>query len=611
MPKFYQKSGIRFLILVIVQLSVFLATILTFQQSFQLSALVIPAHLCSVVIIFLLTVVFSLIVTSFKILINSGIARYAVSLSWGCANVALYFTYVLSFIGKRFNDRIFSFEIFLGYVKNLHDFIENIGANPLLIYGGLFLLPGIILACTIAINKLVFNGILQIRNGLFNMDTGTLKIQFKTKTIVTFLLVGTITSLIWYHFSKIYHTFYKMEEPVVSVFFNQPIQGQYLSYDQMDFKVRKAYPKNISFRKKNVITIIVDDLRADHLSLFGYFRKTTPFLDSLYKKGDLHKIDLSFSSAAASFAGINGILRSRIWSHMGYSNFSLQQLLKDQGYTINFLISDDHTHFFGLKSYYGKPSEIDFYLDGSGTTDFASNDDRIIFEGLNKIGDFHNNPSYFHIHLNSAHRLGKKFVEFRVYKPCNPLGKNKEEIINAYDNGIVQADNFLKKIFQEFEKKGYLQNSIVVITADHGESLGEHGYFGHSKNVYTEELLIPIIFYDPEHADYSCTTLASSLDIAPTIVDRLTLPVPAIWEGTSLLKETNRAYTFHQMKEYYAVIHPVGGQIFQYVYNSKTKKEELFELRSDLYGHNNLIDHADKLLLDSLRNQLVVFHIDP
>ena len=115
MPKFYQKSGIRFLILVIVQLSVFLATILTFQQSFQLSALVIPAHLCSVVIIFLLTVVFSLIVTSFKILINSGIARYAVSLSWGCANVALYFTYVLSFIGKRFNDRIFSFEIFLGY----------------------------------------------------------------------------------------------------------------------------------------------------------------------------------------------------------------------------------------------------------------------------------------------------------------------------------------------------------------------------------------------------------------------------------------------------------------------------------------------------------------
>lgn len=315
--------------------------------------------------------------------------------------------------------------------------------------------------------------------------------------------------------------------------------------------------------------------------------------------------------AGASFAGINGILRSKIWANMGYNNFSIQQLLKDQGYEINFLVSGDHTHFYGLKSFYGKNSDFNYYIDGSTTKKYIIADDRIIFEGLENIKNYQNNPSYFHFHLNSAHDAGIRLDKYKKFKPANASHLNIENYTNRYDNGIVQADDYVKKIFKNLSSKGYLQNSIVVITADHGEALGERGEFGHVKNVYTDQLLIPILIYDSDSYPYKNTNFATSLDIAPTIVDRLGLPIPESWEGKSILRKTNRAYTFHQMGEDYAVINHKENAKYKYVYNSKTHQQELFELNSDLYETKNIIDSMDDQYVNSLKYQLTQFGLIP
>src|SRR5690606_27832097 len=233
------------------------------------------------------------------------------------------------------------------------------------------------------------------------------------------LLAGFFSGVVWVNSSKIPFLLFNIEEPFVTVFFkNDPFDGKNIAEINEDIGVRNSYPKNLDFQRKNIILIIIDALRSDHLSLYGYKRKTSPFLDSLHASGNLRKIDMSFSVAADSYAGINAIMRSRIFGHLGLNNFSLQHLLKDQGYDLNFIVSGDHTNFGGLKPSYGKNSDFNYYLDGAISNKYSDpNDDRIVLEGLENIPPYNKTPSYFHLHLMSVHNLGRRLNKFKIYEP--------------------------------------------------------------------------------------------------------------------------------------------------------------------------------------------------
>tara|TARA_B110000879_G_C11119559_1_gene491142 strand:- start:988 stop:1632 length:645 start_codon:yes stop_codon:yes gene_type:complete len=211
----------------------------------------------------------------------------------------------------------------------------------------------------------------------------------------------------------------------------------------------------------------------------------------------------------------------------------------------------------------------------------------------------------------SAHQMGLKLDKYKKFLPANAGKLNIENYTNRYDNGIIQTDDYLNQIFKTLSNKGYLQNSIVVLTADHGEALGERAEFSHGKNVYTDQILIPILIYDSDTVQYKNTKYATSLDIAPTIVDRLGLPIPESWEGNSLFSKNPSEFTFHQIREHYAVIHTKENLRFKYVYNSKKHEEELYDLNTDLYETKNIIDSVDIEYLISLRNQLSQFSLDP
>src|SRR5690606_20004805 len=149
-----------------------------------------------------------------------------------------------------------------------------------------------------------------------NFDNPPKIIQYN---IIGFLiLIGFISGVIMVNRSQIPFVLFNIEEPIVTVFFkNDPFDGKIISDMNKDMGVRNSYPNNLDFQRKNIILIIIDALRSDHLSLYGYKRETSPFLDSLYATGKLHKIDMSFSVAADSYAGINAILRSRIFGNLG------------------------------------------------------------------------------------------------------------------------------------------------------------------------------------------------------------------------------------------------------------------------------------------------------
>jgi arylsulfatase A-like enzyme len=107
-----------------------------------------------------------------------------------------------------------------------------------------------------------------------------------------------------------------------------------------------------------------------------------------------------------------------------------------------------------------------------------------------------------------------------------------------YDGEIAFTDAQVGRVLDELESLGLAKNTLVVLTADHGEILYEHEhYFGHDIALYDECTMVPLVIRIPgtEPARHRVTSLAQSIDIFPTVLDALGIPAPAGVEGKSLL----------------------------------------------------------------------------
>jgi glucan phosphoethanolaminetransferase (alkaline phosphatase superfamily) len=376
---------------------------------------------------------------------------------------------------------------------------------------------------------------------------------------------------------------------------------------------RAAYGQH-AFERKNVIVITVDSLRPDHMQAYGYPRATTPFLSRLRAEGKLHQAQLATSTCAESNCGIVGTLFSRTLRHQVAADFSLFTLLKDQGYDTHFVLSGNHD-WMGLREMYGH--EMTSYFDGRNSTRWGWSDDRVLLEGLDRIGNFER-PSFFFFHLMSVHILGTKDPRFRLFKP--DVGKlnmdamfrsdyDRTSVINSYDNGVAQADDTIRQLFSVLDRKGYLHDSIVVILADHGEALAERapGMYGHILWLYQELITIPMLIYDESAVEYHGLAYATQLDVAPTIVDRLGLPIPEQWEGVSLLRETAPRQTVHQTrlsKPCFAILDYEPTQTYKYMRCDESGREELYDLTQDPGEQHDLMWKNDQALLGKFRAAL-------
>lgn len=407
-------------------------------------------------------------------------------------------------------------------------------------------------------------------------------------------------------------------EPVVSFFTlgsHFAADAHRLAVAAADARSRQQYRGvRRDFEKRNVVLIIADCLRADHMQVYGYGRETTPFLAKLAEGGRLRRVARAFSTCSASFCGIMSTLASRHFRSLSPTNFKLHDLLGDQGYRRYFLLSGNHTSWHGLKQYYGEG--IDLFFDGVSTQRHAPTDDRLIFEGLERVPAATDEPAFFYFHLLAAHQVGIRSEAYQKFRPAelnlvsdllDSGGYEAPRATNSYDNGILQADATIGEIFASLERKGYLANSLVVITGDHGQGLGEHGSFGHTKTLYQEEIQIPLLIYDDARAAYPNLEFAGQVDIAPTVVDRLGLPVPQGWESRSLLNPEVKRHSYHQTERerpWRAVIERTDRAIYKYLRSEEDGREELYELLSDAGERHNLIGKADPAVVRRLRATL-------
>jgi glucan phosphoethanolaminetransferase (alkaline phosphatase superfamily) len=397
--------------------------------------------------------------------------------------------------------------------------------------------------------------------------------------------------------------------------FHDPNYPAYVAkLSQEEQRCRASYSRPDSFAAKNIIIIVGDSMRPDHMSVYGYERPTTPFLQSLYASGQLRRVSFATSTCSETLCGLLSTLDSKLLKRQIPDAFKLQELLQSVGYDSFFILSGNHKG--RLEESYGHSMNV--YFDGTHSKKYDVNDDRLIFEGLEQVPTRQSKPGFFLFHLMSTHAVGTKQEQFRVYNPSDVEinwaylhGQiNPQFIINSYDNRMLQADAMIKQIFDVLDQKKYLENSIVVILGDHGDSLGERGEFGHIFHLYQEYISIPLLIYDREPVQYSNLDFATQIDIAPTIVDRLKLPIPSCWDGTSLLNPNVRTTSVHQTtlhdlarNQCTAIIDRSQRTTYKYIYCNTGQAEEFYDLTNDPREQNNLINTADPGLIQKLRDQ--------
>ncbi|MEO0044481.1 MAG: hypothetical protein RL329_3929 [Bacteroidota bacterium] len=389
-------------------------------------------------------------------------------------------------------------------------------------------------------------------------------------------------------------------DPLVNMFTTQSVFVQtpeVLESMRQDAIVRQNYPKNELFERKNIVIIIVDDLRARNMGIYGYKRPTTPFLSSLEKSGQLVKVETARSNCSFSEGGILATLTARRFSKIGLKTFKINDLLKIQNYKINFLLAGKHQSWFHLTNYYG--NDIDNFYDSTPIEGIHPFSDEYVLKALNQLENADKaGASFFYLHLMSSHPLGVRKETFNHWQPVrnrhNEVRGGDTAITNYYDGGVLQTDDFLKQIFLKLAQKGYLQNSVVAIVADHGESLGEHYVVGHYSRLYDEQLQIPMLFYGKpiDLQRFKNLKYAFSTDVAPTLIDCLGLKIPETWEGYSLLKTNgleNRKDYLQMATIFKGWIEKKDTTCFKYIQNLQSKQAELYDLNADPNENHNLL----------------------
>jgi glucan phosphoethanolaminetransferase (alkaline phosphatase superfamily) len=356
-------------------------------------------------------------------------------------------------------------------------------------------------------------------------------------------------------------------------------------------------------RRKNLVFILVDALRPDHMEQYGYDRETTPNLTRMAREHSTRIMQEVHSTCADTACSIFSLFSSTFPGHFAAHPFMLHHVLWRNGYHIHLILSGDKTYFYSRKQYYG---DVDTFYDGTQAPGHYVNDDQIVIDKLATMPRFDGNPVMFHFHLMSAHILRKRGEhgpfqpeERYLFPDSHDTGPGGEVLTgprNFYDNGVVRADDVIGQLMTLLKDKGYLEDALVVITADHGESLGEHGLYHHANSVREEALRVPLVMFAygrPLKIPNPARAFASHVDIAPTILRELDIPQPSSWVGRPLQFNKNVDISFFTEHAYHGLIdHRDPSNQFKYTVDQDSGAERVFNLSLDPHEDHDLHDQV-------------------
>ncbi len=307
----------------------------------------------------------------------------------------------------------------------------------------------------------------------------------------------------------------------------------------------------------NVIVILIDTLRADHLGCYGYERETSPNIDIFAAEAVLFKNAISPSSwtspAVASF------FTGQYPHVMGYEDqavvldekfLCIAEILRTRGYATKGVIS--HVYVSGELGFgQGFDSFDEENAQGHGHVSSPSVTDK----GIEFINEFKDDKFFLFLHYFDPHcdyilhdaydfypdyagslYSGQPIQDLRA--AARKMNDDDVRYLNAlYDTEIRFTDEHVGRLFDHLKATGLYDDALIVIVADHGEEFLDRGnaWVGHTRTVYQELVHVPFMIKPPGEGD-ACVidTYVSLLDFMPTVVASAGLEVPAGYEHDGL-----------------------------------------------------------------------------
>jgi lipoteichoic acid synthase len=353
-------------------------------------------------------------------------------------------------------------------------------------------------------------------------------------------------------------------------------------------------------RPKNVILIVLESTGVEYFDV-GHVRTGTPRFDTTPRLDEQAArqgvvFDHVYAQAASSCKSLvalsNSVYPRPDWllivrDHPKFDVVSLPQVLSDHGYRTCYA----HAGYWSWqkRDRFLRARGVDHLVDasdhpGGEINSWGISDQRMYQDVLDWIDADHGGQPFFAfaytIETHHPYNAPQEHHEFGV----------KDEELGRYLDSVRAADAKIAWLTAELEKRDLADSTLIAVTADHGESFGQHNLRTHSFGVYEQAVHVPLVLLHRglRELPRRSSAIGRHIDVAPTLLDVLNIPAPAKWQGASLFRQRDaRAYFLSVGNE---VVLGLRDGRYKYHYYIDDLRDELFDVEADPREERNLAD---------------------
>ena len=371
--------------------------------------------------------------------------------------------------------------------------------------------------------------------------------------------------------------------------------------------------------RPNLMIILIDALRKDHLGCYGYHRNTSPKIDEFAR--DAIRFQETISNCSWTSPSIASLFTSLYVSSHGLKTHSqkstdildlgfetLAEILKKHGYTTSAFITnrwirEEFNYHQGFDVFEQVAEDITRPIAASvreSVIAWLKNRPKKPFFTYIHFMDVHG-PYFSPYPYNTLFTTEKKRAltpqEYNKLRYLRIEGQRDLNFyISQYDGAIRYCDYHIGKILEYLKEADLYDDSIIIVTSDHGEAFFEHGECDHGFTLYNEEIEVPLIMRLPSSMDYAINEHAKTqlIDLGVTILDIIGAGFPYEVDGISILlpddglHERQRIYSEEYMKGFPKVALIEGNM--KYIFHIPEERiVEVYDLNKDDEEKNSLI----------------------
>ena len=287
-----------------------------------------------------------------------------------------------------------------------------------------------------------------------------------------------------------------------------------------------------SNRIRNVLIISIDTCRADHLSCYGFHRPTTPNIDAIAGEGVMFlqaqttnplTLPAHSSMMTGTIPPVHGVLTNQ-GHRLGDANLTLAEVLRENAFQTGAVVGA-----FPMESRFGLNQGFDSYDDDFGADPKSGflnerSAEAVSLSATRWLDQRDGNPFFLFVHYYDPHQR---------FLPPEPFATEYPK--DKYSGEIAYTDHCIGKVIAKLKELGLYDSTAIIITSDHGESLGDHLEVSHGFFIYQPTIRIPLVVRTPGcEKGRKVESPVSLVDIMPTTLGMLGLDTPPDLQGIDL-----------------------------------------------------------------------------